>query len=333
MKLETLLKKVTLSSAVVLCLAGTATISHADNTTPQSILDDSQLKPSKDRDDQLRLPPRVRATLTASQAQAWMDTMKGQAIDYDGSYGAQCVDLVRKYSAEFLRYDIGTCSITGGAKDYASQAVPNGYTRINYSSGFVAKTGDIVIWNGGGGGYGHVAIVYSVSGTSMVVLEQNPGAAKLTTVTNYNKPSNGQVTAVLRPNSLVANLVAPKIISTSIEGTPNAGKFNVRVKTSGDVTSVKVPIWSDANGQDDLKWYVASKVKDGEYLATFDGANHKNQSGSYHVQAYAYNGDKQAAVAVNNNLQVYEAPKIISTAIEGNPSAGEFKVRVKTNAV
>ncbi|WP_172209774.1 GBS Bsp-like repeat-containing protein, partial [Lactococcus hodotermopsidis] len=127
---------------------------------------------------------------------------------------------------------------------------------------------------------------------------------------------------------------APKIISTAIEGNPSAGEFKVRVKTNAvSSVTVKVPIWSDANGQDDLKWYVATKVKDGEYLVTFDGNNHKKQSGAYHVQAYAYNGDKQAAVAVNNNLQVYEAPKIISTAIEGNPSAGEFKVRVKTNAV
>lgn len=96
----------------------------------------------------------------------------------------------------------------------------------------------------------------------------------------------------------------PKITSTSVEGNPATGNFNVRVKTSGVVTSVKVPIWSLANGQDDLVWYPATKVKEGEYLATFDGANHQYQSGAYPIHAYAYNGSRQASAVVTGSLQV-----------------------------
>lgn len=99
-------------------------------------------------------------------------------------------------------------------------------------------------------------------------------------------------------------LEAPKITSTSVEGNPATGDFKVRVKTSDAVTKVSVPIWSHANGQDDLFWYPATKVKDGEYLATFDGVNHNYESGLYAIHAYAYNSSKQTSSAVNNSLQV-----------------------------
>lgn len=99
-------------------------------------------------------------------------------------------------------------------------------------------------------------------------------------------------------------LGTPKIDSTSVEGNPATGDFKVRVKTSGAVTKVLVPIWSQANGQDDLFWYPATKVQDGEYLATFDGVNHNYESGLYAIHAYAYNSSKQTSSVVNNNLQV-----------------------------
>ena len=99
-------------------------------------------------------------------------------------------------------------------------------------------------------------------------------------------------------------LGTPKINSTSVEGNPATGNFKVRVKTSGGVSSVSVPIWSNANGQDDLTWYPATKVKEGEYLATFDGANHNYESGAYSVHAYAYSGTKSTATNVSSTLQV-----------------------------
>ncbi|URZ87776.1 glucosaminidase domain-containing protein [Floricoccus penangensis] len=100
-------------------------------------------------------------------------------------------------------------------------------------------------------------------------------------------------------------LIKPIITSTTIEGNPKNGKFSVRVKTNNvKSTIVEVPIWSNKNGQDDLKWYEAKKIKDGEYLATFDASKHNFESGAYSVHAYAYNGSQKASAVVNNNLQV-----------------------------
>ena len=39
--------------------------------------------------------------------------------------------------------------------------------------------------------------------------------------------------------------------------------------------SVKMPIWSGVNGQDDIKWYTAQKQNDGTYAVTFSLLNHK----------------------------------------------------------
>lgn len=90
----------------------------------------------------------------------WLNSVKNKQVKAVGGFGGQCVDLARVYSQRFVGKNIGRASISGGAKDYAKQAVPKGYVRINYKKGVVAKTGDIVVWVKDGGGYGHMAVVY-----------------------------------------------------------------------------------------------------------------------------------------------------------------------------
>jgi D-alanyl-D-alanine carboxypeptidase len=52
------------------------------------------------------------------------------------------------------------------------------------------------------------------------------------------------------------------------------------------VQEVRVPIWSDKNGQDDLTWYHADKQSDGSYKVHVDKASHKGDTGSYSVHLY-----------------------------------------------
>ena len=49
---------------------------------------------------------------------------------------------------------------------------------------------------------------------------------------------------------------------------------------------VRVPIWSDKNGQDDLTWYHADKQSDGSYKVHVDTASHKGDAGTYSVHLY-----------------------------------------------
>ena len=52
------------------------------------------------------------------------------------------------------------------------------------------------------------------------------------------------------------------------------------------VQEVRVPIWSDKNGQDDLTWYHADKQSDGSYKVHVDKASHKGDAGTYAVHLY-----------------------------------------------
>ena len=53
-----------------------------------------------------------------------------------------------------------------------------------------------------------------------------------------------------------------------------------------EVKEVRVPIWSDKNGQDDLTWYHTDKQSDGSYKVHVDTASHKGDAGTYSVHLY-----------------------------------------------
>lgn len=93
----------------------------------------------------------------------------GKFLDFDGWYGAQCVDLV-----QFWSQALGGPRFTGDAKDIAGQT-HGFYTWIANSPTAVPQKGDIVVWDGGyNGGPGHVAIATGWGSTSIFeVFEQN----------------------------------------------------------------------------------------------------------------------------------------------------------------
>lgn len=109
----------------------------------------------------------------------FVNKYNGKKVDYDGAYGAQCVDLFRQYAKEGL--DIpehtGPCATTGGAKDLYNDFLKmplekKYFTRTANTTG--AKAGDVLIWNSTPTNkYGHVAINLGRLGNSFIVFEQN----------------------------------------------------------------------------------------------------------------------------------------------------------------
>lgn len=91
---------------------------------------------------------------TANEAIGWVQSQVGKALDYDGVYGAQCVDLIKYY------YDYLGCAsyARGNGSDYATNALPSGWTRLK---GAQLRLGDILVYTGGYNNYGHVAIYES----------------------------------------------------------------------------------------------------------------------------------------------------------------------------
>lgn len=102
----------------------------------------------------------------------------GKKIDFDGVYGAQCVDLFRQYSKECLGISehTGSCSTSGGAKDLFLD-YPKMEKEKKYFTRETKKAmtqGDILIWNETETNkYGHVAIYLGKLNNSLIVFEQD----------------------------------------------------------------------------------------------------------------------------------------------------------------
>ena len=80
-----------------------------------------------------------------------------------------------------------------------------------------------------------------------------------------------------------------------------------------EVKEVRVPIWSDKNGQDDLTWYHADKQSDGSYKVHVDKASHKGDAGTYSVHLY-YMLDGKRTYITETTATV---PQITETQVTG----------------
>ncbi len=67
----------------------------------------------------------------------------------------------------------------------------------------------------------------------------------------------------------------------------NSSSFSVTISEIPQyITSIILPVWSEKNGQDDLKWTEAKKQTDGSYVALIDNKDHKSEFGKYDVHIY-----------------------------------------------
>ena len=109
----------------------------------------------------------------------FIEKYQGKKVDFDGVYGAQCVDLFRQYTKDVLaiREHTGPCATTGGAldlfMDYERMPVEKKYFTRSTNKNW--KSGDILIWDKTPTNkYGHVAILIAVFDNSkFLVFEQN----------------------------------------------------------------------------------------------------------------------------------------------------------------
>lgn len=98
----------------------------------------------------------------------FIKTYDGKAIDYDGGYGVQCVDLIKLYLDKVFDIKIGAI---GNAEAYFRRydAIPllkNNFIKITNIPSFKPKKGDIVVWDMKFSKTGHIAIADGVGTTS-----------------------------------------------------------------------------------------------------------------------------------------------------------------------
>ena len=74
----------------------------------------------------------------------------------------------------------------------------------------------------------------------------------------------------------------------------DTGTFDVIIKdvySPKGVQTVQVPTWSDKDGQDDIRWYEATRQANGDYKVSVKASDHKNSTGMYHVHLYYIQND------------------------------------------
>lgn len=112
--------------------------------------------------------------MTTTDAVNWLNAQVGQYKDFDGQYGAQCVDLFNFYYQYITgRNPYGDGYGVPGAKDLWNVATSR-FTKIGDSPSLVPQPGDILIYGASwGGGYGHVEMVVGTDSKGCTIVGNN----------------------------------------------------------------------------------------------------------------------------------------------------------------
>ena len=99
--------------------------------------------------------------------------------------------------------------------------------------------------------------------------------------------------------------------------------FDVLITNASDsngISRVKVPIWTDKGGQDDIIWYDATKQSDGNYKVSVNIDKHKGEYGEYNIHLYYIESNGKVR-GVSGTKTTVVAP---SSARESIPSQGVY---------
>ncbi|WP_253909662.1 GBS Bsp-like repeat-containing protein, partial [Streptococcus suis] len=137
------------------------------------------------------------------------------------------------------------------------------------------------------------------------------------------------------PFNLPAAQVQGKIQVQNVNA--ESGTFDVIISNvvgSSSVQTVLVPIWSDINGQDDLRWYSATRQSNGTYKVSVNKKDHKDSTGQYHIHLY-YQYSNGRSPIVDGIL--FELPRVSNSPIVQiqniDSDLGSFEVNISQVAM
>ena len=114
----------------------------------------------------------------------------------------------------------------------------------------------------------------------------------------------------------------------------DAGTFDVIIKdvySPKGVRTVQVPTWSDKDGQDDIRWYEATRQANGDYKVSVKASDHKNSTGKYHIHLYYIqnDGSRIGVGGTTTEIEFRNAQIKTQTGIKNvNSGAGTYTVTV-----
>ena len=126
----------------------------------------------------------------------------------------------------------------------------------------------------------------------------------------------------------------PTGILSVVNNNKDTGTFDVIIKdvySPKGVRTVQVPTWSDKDGQDDLRWYEATRQANGDYKVLVKASDHKNSTGKYHIHLYYIqnDGSRIGIGTTTTDVEVRNAMTKTQAAIKNvNATNGTYTVAV-----
>ena len=213
-------------------------------------------------------------------------------------------------------FDVVVTNVSGGGKEVKEVRVPiwsdkNGQDDLTWyhadkqSDGSYKVHVDTASHKGDAGTYS-VHLYYMLNGKRTYITE---------TKATVPQSTESQVTGKLTINNQTSN--GFDVVVTNVSG---GGKT---------VQEVRVPIWSDKNGQDDLTWYHADKQSDGSYKVHVDKASHKGDAGTYSVHLYyMLNGKRTYITETKATVPQSTETKVTGKLTINNQTSNGFDVVV-----
>ena len=138
----------------------------------------------------------------------------------------------------------------------------------------------------------------------------------------YYVQSDGSLQGVMGTTTKVEEPKYSVTGTINIQNKTSQG-FDVLITNASDsngISRVKVPIWTDKGGQDDIIWYDATKQSDGNYKVSVNIDKHKGEYGEYNIHLYYIESNGKVRGVGGTKTTVAES----SSARESIPSQGVY---------
>ena len=115
-----------------------------------------------------------------------------------------------------------------------------------------------------------------------------------------------------------------------VNNNKDTGTFDVIISdvySSKGVRTVQVPIWSEKDGQDDIRWYEATRQANVTYTVNVQATSHKNSIGLYNIHLYYIlnDGSRVGVGGTTTTVEFRNAKTKTQTYITNvNSEAGSF---------
>ena len=175
---------------------------------------------------------------------------------------------------------------------------------------------------------------------------QSDGCYRVTIKTSEHKNSLGNYRAdvYIVDNANQRHYVTETIVDVKhnkpvgtisvVNNNKDTGTFDVIISdvySSKGVRTVQVPIWSEKDVQDDIRWYESTRQANGTYTVNVQATSHKNSTGLYNIHLYYIlnDGSRVGVGGTTTTVEFRNAKTKTQTYITNvNSEAGSFTVVV-----